>query len=118
MTEEAAPSPAARGKRTTDEFPELPVGSSLPQDIRAGLRFGALAGAAAGLAVFGMCYFMSTMPAITDVSLTWVFRPWWRLSNLVAAIIAFALVGVVVGVMVAYGVFRQELRDGRKKRKP
>lgn len=48
------------------------------------LSFG-LAGCTAGL---GFGYWVSTLPAVSDVSLCWAFRPWpWRPSNLILGVV-------------------------------
>ncbi len=73
------------------------------------LVLGASAGVIGAVLVFGMCLWASTLPAVTQVSLTWSFRPWYRSSNWLAALIAFAFVGVVAGALAA-------LRPDRSKK--
>ena len=59
------------------------------------------AGLVSALLVFGLCLWASTWPAVTEVSLTWSFRPWYRSRNWLAALIAFAFVGLAAGVLAA-----------------
>lgn len=43
--------------------------------------------------VFSFEFFIASMPAVTEVSLCWVFRPWWRLSNIVFALVPALVAG-------------------------
>ncbi len=79
-------------------------------NFKKGLAVGLAAGFTSAVLVFGLCYWASTLPAVSDVSLTWAFRPWWRSSNWMAALWAFAFVGVVLGLLAA---FRPDL-NGKK----
>ena len=43
-----------------------------------------------------------TLPAVTDVSLCWTCRPWWRLSNWVDSLVVGAAIGVIAGLLAAF----------------
>src|SRR5882724_3536833 len=79
-------------------------------NLKKGLVVGLVAGLVAAALVFGLCLLASTWPAVTNVSLTWSFRPWWRSSNWLAALASFFFVTVVVGVLAAF-----RLRVRRKR---
>jgi ABC-type antimicrobial peptide transport system permease subunit len=79
-------------------------------NLKKGLVVGVVAGFIAATLVFSVCCWGATLPAISEVSLTWAVRPWWRPSNWLVALYAFAFVGFVFGVLAA---FRP---DSRKKR--
>ena len=71
-------------------------------NLKKGLAVGLIAGFMAAALVFGLCFWVSTWPAVTEVSLTWSFRPWWRSSNWLAALAAFIFVTLVFGVLAAF----------------
>lgn len=58
-----------------------------------------VSGAVAAFLYFAGCCWIASLPAPTDTSIVWVFRPWW--DNWVGAVGAFFVVGVIVGVLVA-----------------
>jgi hypothetical protein len=78
------------------------------RNLKKGLVVGLVAGLIAAVLVFGLCVWVSTWPAHSDVSLTWSFHPWWRLSNCLAALAALILVGGSSGVL---ATFRPDFRD-------
>jgi hypothetical protein len=71
-------------------------------NFKKALVVGLIAGLAAAVLVFALCVWASTWPAASEVSVTWAFRPWWLSSNWFAALVAFAFVGVVFGVLAAF----------------
>ena len=60
---------------------------------RGAILFGVIVGTIAAAWVFGGCYFLSRMPAVTDISASLAFRPWWRPRNFVFSLVAFFVVG-------------------------
>jgi hypothetical protein len=62
---------------------------------------GSLGGVAASASVFAFCIWASTWDAVSPVSLTLSFRPWWRASNWIAAALSFAVVAVVLAARAA-----------------
>jgi len=76
-------------------------------NLKKGLVVGLVAGLVAAALVFGLCLWATTWLAVTDVSLTWSFRPWWRSSNWLAALAAFIFVAALSGVLAA---FRPDVR--------
>jgi len=79
-------------------------------NLKKGLVVGLVAGLVAAAFVFGLCLWASTWPAVTEVSLTWPFRPWCRSSNWFAALAAFIVVAVLSGLLAA---LRPDLRSKR-----
>jgi hypothetical protein len=71
-------------------------------NFKKGLVVGLAAGFIAGVLVFGLCYWGSTWPAVSEVSVSLALRPWWKSQNWMAAIDAFALVGSVFGFLAAF----------------
>ena len=71
-------------------------------DLRRGLRAGVIAGAAGFMLWFAVCYGGSTLPAATDVSMCWAFRPWWRLSNWVSSLVVGSVIGMIAGLLTAF----------------
>jgi len=78
--------------------------------LKSGLILGAASGGLAAVIAFGVCVWVSTQPAITEVSLSLACRPWWRESNWLLALQAFFAVGGPVGVLAA---FRPEIKPKR-----
>ena len=62
---------------------------------------GCIAGIIAAALVFALNCWMASLPAVTDVSICWVFRPWWRWSNWCSSLLVGAVVGLLVGILVA-----------------
>ncbi len=85
-------------------------GANMGQNLKKCLLVGSLAGLVAAMLAFGMCFWASLWPAATDASLTWSFRPWWRLSNWVLAGAAFMSIGLSFGIL---AIIRPDIR--RKK---
>jgi len=79
--------------------------------VRKAVRFGLLSGTLAGVLTFLACYWVASQPAVTVVSLCWVCRPWWRLSNWIAALFAFLFFGIGLGILAG---LRPEMRRRRK----
>jgi hypothetical protein len=71
-------------------------------NLKKGLVVGLIAGLVAAVLIFALCVWASTWPAASEVSLTWSFRPWWRVSNWMAALITFVAIGLVFGVLAAF----------------
>jgi hypothetical protein len=79
-------------------------------NFKKGALVGLVSGLITALLVFGLCIWGSTLPAATDVSLTWSVRPWWRLNNWLMAFSAFVTIGLFFGIL---ATFRPDLK--RKK---
>ncbi len=71
-------------------------------NLRRGVVVGLIAGLLAAVSVFGLCFWMSTLPPLWDGDLTWAFRPWWRLDNWLGSLAVFAFVGIPSGVVAAF----------------
>ena len=69
--------------------------------LKKGMVVGFIAGLIGAVIVLGMCVWASTWPTVTEVSLRWAFRPWWRGSNWLEVIGAFILFGLSFGVLAA-----------------
>ncbi|HUW56412.1 MAG TPA: hypothetical protein VMZ92_07230 [Planctomycetota bacterium] len=70
-------------------------------DARRPILTGLVAGlAAAGLLFAANCR-MASLPAVTDVSICWLFRPWWRWSNWCSALVVGAAFGLIIGALAA-----------------
>ncbi|MDF3129565.1 hypothetical protein P0Y35_10205 [Kiritimatiellaeota bacterium B1221] len=52
-----------------------------------GLRFGLMSGGITFMIIFAWIGFVSTLPAISEVSMSLAVRPWWRLNNWIIAIL-------------------------------
>jgi DNA-directed RNA polymerase subunit RPC12/RpoP len=66
-----------------------------PSILKSAIVIGVITGGLVALAFFGMCYWMSTLPACDSmVSLPLAFRPWWRWSNILPSIIIGAIAGI------------------------
>lgn len=66
-------------------------------NYRKGIKVGAITTFGVASLWFGYCYFLSTLPVITDVSLALAFQPWqdnWKLS-LVMGLIPGSIAGLV-----------------------
>jgi hypothetical protein len=66
--------------------------------LKRAVSTGAIGGFVAAVLVFGVCVWTSSLEAVTEVSLSLSFRPWWRASNWVAAAVAFTIVAVILGL--------------------
>jgi len=86
------------------------MGNSYPS-AKKGVKVAAIAGTIAGALSFGASCWMASLPAITDVSICWSFRPWWRLSNWVEALVFGIIVGTIAGLIATF-------RPQRPRRKP
>jgi hypothetical protein len=64
-----------------------------------GLRWGLGCGFVCAALWFANCYFISTLPAISEVSLSLAFQPWWR--HWLAGVIIFVIVSIIVGLFAA-----------------
>jgi amino acid transporter len=83
-------------------------------NLKKGVVFGLVGGFVAAMLVFGLCFWMSTLPAVTPASLSLAFRPWWRESNWLAALVACLSTGLVFAILAA---LRPDLRGkGRQPR--
>lgn len=61
--------------------------------LRPAILFGVIVGTIAAVWVFGGCCFLSRLPAVTDISASLAFRPWWRPRNFAFSLVAFVVVG-------------------------
>jgi len=59
-----------------------------------------------------LCWWVSTLPAVTDVSLSLAFRPWWR--HLEGGLFVGFLMGIVTGVFATFHPLRKSVL--KKKR--
>ena len=78
-------------------------------DIKKGIRWGLIVGGVIGAAWFALACWLSTLPAVTDVSLSLTMRPWWK--NWSTALFFFLVTGVPVGILAA---FRPDVRGHKK----
>ena len=72
--------------------------------------------------VFGLISFLSGMtfvfmlaagPAVSDISLCWAFRPWWRSSNWVFALIPSKIIGLIFfGAAIGSSRSRKKTQSG------
>src|SRR5216684_3742895 len=63
---------------------------------------GLVAGFVATVLAYSLCVWLSSWPAVTDVSLTWSFRPWWRTSNWLFTLASFFVAGLLFGMLAAF----------------
>jgi hypothetical protein len=70
-------------------------------NFKKGVVVGPVADFAAAMLAFALCFWTSTLPAVTPVSLSLSFRPWWQESNCLAALVAFLSAGLVFGILAA-----------------
>ena len=83
-------------------------------DVRRGAKAGLLCGLIAFTACLIACHCVALAPAVTPVSLSVVFRPWWRAKNWGAACAVFVTVFLAVGIPVALRpVPRDACHDGK-----
>jgi hypothetical protein len=61
------------------------------------LRWGLISGFVCTALWFANCYFISKLPAVSEVSLSLAFQPWWR--HWLAGIVIFIAVSIVVGLI-------------------
>lgn len=80
-----------------------------------GLKAGGIAGVIAGVLGFVACLWAAALPAISVVSLSWSFRPWWRLSNWTASLAIALAFFVIVGLLTALTPERDEGPASRGK---
>jgi hypothetical protein len=66
---------------------------------RKGLRWGLGCGFVCSLLFFATCFFASTVPAISEVSLPLAFQPWWKYWGI--GVSTFLVTSLVVGVLTA-----------------
>ena len=74
---------------------------AIPPDWRLSAKVGTVAGFLAAVVCMVLCWWASMLPAPTSVSLSLAFRPWWRLSNWVLAMLAFGGAGSVAWAVAA-----------------
>jgi hypothetical protein len=81
------------------------------------IKVGLAAGAAAGVLVFLACCWVASLPAVTVVSLSLSFRPWWRTGNWLAASLALVLsagaAGILAGLRPQVPIREPEDREAR-----
>jgi hypothetical protein len=78
-------------------------------DIKKGIRWCLIVGGVIGAAWFALACWLSTLPAVTDVSLSLALRPWWK--NWSTALFFFLVTGLPVGILAA---FRPDVRRHKK----
>ena len=81
-------------------------------DFKHGVAVGIISGFIAGVLWFLLCCWVASLPAVTDVSLSLAFRPWW--SNWKSALVVFAVVFVLMGLI---ATLRPKTRHPAKRRK-
>lgn len=64
-----------------------------------GLVVGGILGVIAGALWFAWCCVLASLPAVTPVSLSLLFRPWWR--NWRSALIVAGIFGILFGTLAA-----------------
>jgi len=84
-------------------------------NFKRGILWFCIFGGVAGVLCFFLCCWGSTLPAATDVSLCWAFRPWWRWSNWEASLITGFVIGLPCGIIMA---FRPQIDMRRGKANP
>ena len=68
-------------------------------DLDHGFRVGILTGLIAGLLWFIFCCWAASLPAVSPVSLSLAFRPWW--TNGKSALAVFVFFFTVIGFLAA-----------------
>jgi hypothetical protein len=63
------------------KVPDTRVDISDYPNWKKGLRSGLVAGGVIFILTFAFTIFLSTLPAISPVSLSIALRPWWKLNN-------------------------------------
>ena len=69
-----------------------------------------MVGGVIGAAWFGLCWWLSTIPPVTEVSISLSLRPWW--SNWSSGLFFALVTGLPAGILAA---FRPDLSDGKRK---
>jgi hypothetical protein len=67
--------------------------------FRKSLVVGGIVGAVTASLWFGLCCWISTLEAATDVSLSLAFRPWW--DNWRSSAVVFAVAGTSAAIIAA-----------------
>jgi hypothetical protein len=83
-------------------------------NIKKGLRWCCIVGGGVGSLWFGLTCWLSTIPPVTEVSLSLALRPWWKWSNWSTALFLALITGLPVGILAA---FRPNFRDTKQKEK-
>ena len=81
-------------------------------NIKKGVRWCCLVGGVVGSLWFGLCYWFSTIPPASEVSLSLALRPWW--GNWSSALFFALVTGLPVGIIAA---FRPDFGDTKQKGK-
>lgn len=79
-------------------------------DIKKGVRWCCIVGGVVGSVSFGLACWLSTIPPVSDVSLSLALRPWW--SNWSSALFLALVTGLPVGILAA---FRPDLKDTKQE---
>jgi hypothetical protein len=74
-------------------------------NIKKGILWCFIVGGIIGGGYFGFCWWVSTLPPVSKVSLSLALRPWWK--NWSMALFLFIVTGVPVGILAAF----QPIRD-------
>jgi hypothetical protein len=81
-------------------------------NIKKDVRWCCMVGGTVGLVWFGFSCWLSTIPPVSEVSISLALRPWW--SNWRPGLFFALLTGLPVGILAA---FRPDLRDTKRKGK-
>jgi len=80
-------------------------------NLKRAIGIALLAGLLAAVGAFGVCIWISTDRPATDTSLTWAFRPWYRLNNWLISALAFCTVTLIVSARTVFRPRMPRLRD-------
>jgi len=81
--------------------------------VRKAVKFGLLSGTIAGVLAFLLLCWGVPRPLVNAGSpYYWDCRPWWRLSNWMAALFAFLFFGIGLGILAG---LRPKMRKMRKR---
>ena len=78
-------------------------------DIKKGIRWCFIVGGFAVASWMGWCYWASTIPAVSEVSVSLALQPWWKLWKV--ALFLFLVTGMPIGILAA---FRPDVRGHKK----
>ena len=83
-------------------------------NAKRGAKAGLICGSIAAAAWFAFCCCVAARPAVTPVSLSLAFRPWWRVTNWLSAFGVFVVTCLTVGPLVALRPAARDPSDDRR----